>query len=370
MSMALAAALLVALDVPPSPIRDDEDVVFYPTYGRQIAGGTRWALVVHGRIFEPEGDSLKRAAALGLMWRLLGLSREQAETARFKQRARAFLVDNERGKAMAIRLGETIHPAGTSGPDGHFAATIELPGDEVERLRAAAPGDGDWIAFEAVTRPGDRRRFAGRVRRIGPEGLSVISDVDDTIKVTEVHDRAALLANTFLREFRPVEGMAEVYRSWARSGAVFHYVSASPWQLYGPLSEFVETQGFPAGTFHLKPFRLKDASAIEFVTSQQDHKNGAIEGILRDFPRRRFVLVGDSGEQDPEVYGAVARRHPSQIVRILIRRAPGPARAPDRFERAFAGVPKDKWSVFDDPDPLCREALTPGGGAFIDSSPP
>ena len=92
---------------------------------------------------------------------------------------------------------------------------------------------------------------------IDERGVSVITDIDDTIKITAVTNRRELLMNTFLREFRAVSGMAELYRRWATGGAAFHYVSSSPWQLFSVLSEYTETEAFPAGSMHLRSFRLR-----------------------------------------------------------------------------------------------------------------
>jgi phosphatidate phosphatase APP1 len=335
-----------------SEIKDDEVVVFYPTYARQVDDGRAWRVLIHGSIFEPEEGSLTREATLSLLRRSLGLARGQTDTELFKKRARAFLVDNERGKRITVRLGGKVYEAGTSAANGHFRAALKLPAAETQRLVPADPDKPDWLTFQALTRPGDRRTFAGRVQLIGPQGLSVISDVDDTIKISMVSDRRALVRNTFLRPFQPVEGMSAVYRQWAAAGAAFHYVSASPWQLYGPLSEFLRAQDFPPGSFHLKLFRLKDASALELFASQEGYKSKVIEGILADFPDRRFILVGDSGEQDPEIYGALARRHPGQIVCILIRDLDGSTKAHPRFQAAFRGIPGDRWRVFRDAEEL------------------
>jgi len=348
----LALALTLPMGEVKSEIKDDERVVFYPTYAHQAGDGQTWSLAIHGSIFEPEEGSLKREATLGLLRRLLRLSREQTETTIFKERARAFLVDNEGGKTIAVRLGGKVYEAGTSGSNGHFGATLTLPAAEVERLRLADAERSDRLTFRAVTRPADRRTFAGRVHLIGPKGISVISDVDDTIKRSMVTDRRALVRNTFLREFEPVEGMARLYRNWAEAGSAFHYLSGSPWQLYEPLAEFLDSQNFPPGSFHLKRFRLKDSSAFDLLGSQEAYKTGAIERILADFPERRFVLVGDSGEQDPEIYGAVARTHPEQVVRILIRNVDRPEEEPDRFNTAFQGIPEDCWQVFREPGEL------------------
>lgn len=348
----LAFTLALPMGEVKSQIKDDERVVFYPTHAHQAGDGRTWSLSIHGSIFEPEEGSLKREAALGLLRRLLRLSREQTETEIFKRRARAFLVDNEGGKTIAVRLGGRVYEAGTSGPNGHFGATLKLPTAEVERLRLADPERSDWLTFHAVTRPADSRTFAGRVQLIGPKGVSVISDVDDTIKASMVTDRRALLRNTFLREFEPVEGMAELYRTWAKAGCVFHYLSASPWQLYEPLSEFLDSQEFPPGSFHLKRFRLKDSSAFDLLGSQDRYKSGVIERILADFPERRFILVGDSGEQDPEIYAAIARKRPEQVIRVLIRNVDRPEEEPDRFNTAFHGIPEECWRVFREPGEL------------------
>ena len=348
----LAFTLTLLMGEASSEIKGDELVVFYPTYAHQVDSGRAWSISIHGSIFEPEVGSFRREATLGLLRRLLGLSRDETETKIFKKRARAFLVDNEGGKTIAIRLGNKVHQAGTSAANGHFRAAIELPAAEVEHLRLALPDDSGRLAFRAVTRADDSRAFTGRVQLIGPRGLSVVSDVDDTIKLSMVTDRRALVRNTFLREFEAVEGMSGLYRKWADAGATFHYLSASPWQLYGPLSVFIRSEGFPPGSFHLKLFRLKDSSAFELLASHERYKSDAIERILADFPRRQFILVGDSGEQDPEIYGAVARKHPEQVVRILIRGVGSPGKETARFKTAFDGVPTDCWRIFRDPGDL------------------
>jgi hypothetical protein len=62
--------------------------------------------------------------------------------------------------------------------------------------------------------------------------------------------------------------------------------------------------------------------------------------------------VGDSGEQDPEIYGAAARKHPGQVVRVLIRDVDGPGEQDARFRAAFAGLSADCWRIFRDPKEL------------------
>src|SRR5262249_24390507 len=124
---------------------------------------------------------------------------------------------------------------------------------------------------------------------------------------------------------------------------------SSPWQLYAMLAEFIGTNGFPAGTFHLKTVRWKDKSVLSLLASPERFKHGEIEPILRTFPRRRFILVGDSGEEDPEIYGELARHFPEQIPRILIRDVTGEPAGCQRYQACFNGLGSERWQVFQRP---------------------
>jgi phosphatidate phosphatase APP1 len=346
MLRALCTTVFVALagaGADASDISADEEVIFFSTVGHLDPARGVWVLPIHGWIFEPERDDVLRQRTLETLRRALDLPRDAERTQRFLHRARTFLVDNERGQRIRIRLGDRDHAAGTSRPDGHFEATMTLPQNDAERLLGAQKSK-DWLTFTAVTRAGDSRRFEGNVLLLGDTGLSVISDIDDTIKVSEVADKRALLANTFLHEYRAVPGMADRYRRWAADGAAFHYVSDSPWQLYQPLTAFLREAGFPAGTMHLKLFRWKDSSFFDLFTEPRQRKLRVIEPLLRSFPGRKFILVGDTGEQDPEIFGELARKHP-HIEHVYMRDTTKEAADGERLKRAFADVPAKRWEL-------------------------
>ena len=252
--------------------------------------------------------------------------------------------------------------AGPSDRSGHFRATLDLADDLVARL-ASGPDPGSaaaagWLGYQSVAdEEGEEPAAAGRIHLVDREGVSVISDIDDTVKVSNVADRRELLRNTLLREFAAVPGMPEAYRRWAEAGAVFHYVSASPWQLSDCLCDFLGTAGLPAGSMHLKLFGLKDTTPLGRLTARKRSKRRAIEQIMADFPGRRFVLVGDSGERDPEVYAAVARRRPEQVAGVLIRRVPdrtAASQASLRFDKLARRLPTGGLQTF-----AAAEELTP-----------
>ncbi len=323
-------------------LKPDERIVFYPTIAQRIQGGSDWQVEIRGCVFEPEKRGLL-TSALREALELKEMEMTSAEEKIFNERARLFLVDHERGKRVFIRCGETIYPAGKSGSDGLFLNQIRLQDEQ----------RGDRVRFVAWLWPESTRAFEGEAYLLEATGLSVISDIDDTIKITEVRDRHAMLRNTFLREFVPAPGMAELYQTLARSNhAQFHYVSASPWQLYEPLAEFVKTYGFPRGTFDLKEFRWKNRTFLSLFANPEKYKTSVIEPLLKRFPQRRFILIGDSGERDPESYAALARKYSHQIVRICIRDVTGESADAARYARTFHGLPAGLWEVFRTPDEL------------------
>lgn len=230
--------MLSPLSACSASIDDDETVLLFPTAAHYEGSADAWEIPVHGWVFEAEGDSSWRAGLVAQAASMLGLDPGATDNALFRERGWMFLVDNERGQTPDLRIGRRDVALGPTGADGHARAVVRIDRAEL----ADVPDDG-WVPVEAVLAPGDPRRFAGEIQLLGCCGVSVISDIDDTIKISEVADRRALLANTFVREFRPVPGMPELYRRWAASGTAFHYVSSSTWQLYPALAAFLDDEG-------------------------------------------------------------------------------------------------------------------------------
>jgi phosphatidate phosphatase APP1 len=324
-----------------STIKSDERVVFFPTVARQSEDGRSWQVPIHGWIFEPEENDILRRTLVRKLHDWLKLEPAEPSTRIFDERMRLFLVDNERRKRIAVRLAGEAHTLDTSHADGHFTDTVQLSAD-----RASRSMEGNLLRYQAVTAPNDPRTFCGVTHCLPPQGTSVVSDIDDTIKVTEVFDRRKVIQNTFFREFLAVDGMAQRYRRWADQGADFHYVSASPWQLYEPLTEFMAAAGFPQGTVHLKRVRLKDSTFFSLFEDPVAYKLASIEPLFQQFPSRGFILVGDSGEKDPEVYGTLARRFPAQVKMIHIRDVTGQPDDGSRYREAFHDLPRDLWELW------------------------
>ncbi len=328
----------------PSNLKTDETILFFPTFGRFEQPANVWRLNVHGKVYEPEFSSTKRDALIAILQRSANVSFSIGNEAPLNDRLRPFLVDNERGKSVTITVAGKKFAAGISAANGHFSKTLVLRADVLGPIK----GNHRVEVIEAVLPRGDSRKLTGQVHLIAPQGISVISDIDDTIKHSQVTDKSELIQNTFLRPFRHVDGMPALYTRLSKMNVCFHYVSGSPWQLYKPLRSFIVNAGFPTGTFHLKQFRLKDSRALELFASQEGTKLAAITPLLKSFPDRRFILIGDSGEQDPEIYGRIAREYPDQVIGIYIRNVTKEKRGDARFITAFEDVPSDRCVLFDD----------------------
>lgn len=303
-------------------VPEKDTVLFYRGYAYYSPAGDCWHLRVHGRMYGTQ-RRLRNRAYMFILKRFVKPEREAGQKERFLERAQLFLNQDRRGKSIPVTIGEQAFYLPDTTEHGHFETTLTLPASELETATVALPDGRRFVRFSVVLPEEDGRVFAGDIELLQPTGVSVISDVDDTIKVTNTADRRELLKNTFVREFRAVDGMPDLYRRWADAGCSFHYVSASPWPLYEPLDQWLTTDGFPSGSLHLRYVGLQELRKDKLGEGSFRSKRASIEQILRSFPNRRFVLCGDAGERDAELYGLIARTFGPQIAHIYIRQVGG-----------------------------------------------
>lgn len=331
---------------PRSAISPHEVVVLYPSFGYRNSESA-WTVVVQGCAYHSRITWLRRKPVLAVIRRYMRVGQEG--DLYFKQRMRQFLAHAAAGRQVSLRLGDQTAVFGPTELAGLFRGEWHVPEATISALTASQAADQiRWVNYQCVLPETDEREFTGRAMLLGPQGLSIISDVDDTLKHSNVPNRRDLFHNTFVRDFVAIDGMPQLYRDCAALGTAFHYVSGSPWQLYEPLSEFWESQGYPAGSFHLKRFRLREtAKKLRTMSPQQAHKQAAIEPIVSAFPQRRFVLIGDSGEQDPEIYAHFLRTRPEQIAHVFIRAVRGTDVDQPRLSRIFGDLPQERWSLYE-----------------------
>lgn len=145
-------------------------------------------------------------------------------------------------------------------------------------------------------------------------GLAVISDVDDTILDTQVTHKLRMVRNTLIRssfELRAFPGVVEALTRAAR-GRPLAYISGSPWGLHGRIADYFRRAGLPDGVLLLKHF------SSEPLTDQMAFKWPHITALVDALPARRFLLFGDSGEKDPEIYARLRAERPRSVEAIYI----------------------------------------------------
>jgi phosphatidate phosphatase APP1 len=257
--------------------------------------GTARRLSICGRVLQDEGF---RAAGAP--------ERRLANLVAFFKRLESDEVPGAR--LVADSSGRPVET--TSDREGYFHAELR---------RRGKPG---WNAVEVQLKRDPSVRATCEALVPSPAAkFGVISDIDDTVVWSDALHKARMLlivAFSSARTRKPFKGAAAFYRALHDGVNPVFYVSKSPWNLYAPLSEFLELQGFPRGPLLLRDFGLR---------MRRNHKREAIEKILRAYPRLKFILIGDSGEQDPEIYADVVRRHAKRVRVIYIRSVdPDPAR--------------------------------------------
>lgn len=205
-------------------------------------------------------------------------------------------------------------------PDGYYRIRLDLP--------RPPPGSGDgWHAARltvAVEPP-----IEAEASVFIPPAASrfvVVSDIDDTVMHTGVANRVAMLWRLFVA---PAEsrvafpGVASFYRALhdgvsGRETNPILYVSRAPWGTYDMLTAFFRAHGIPAGPeLFLREWGL--SWRHPWPRRATDHKRELIDNMLKLYDERPFVLVGDSGQHDPEVYARIVREHPGRIQAVYIR---------------------------------------------------
>ncbi len=276
--------------------------------------GSRQEVCIFGRVFRQPGVS-RRIEKLGIVGELANVWRRM-----WSRGVRRAVVDvrfnNVRKNTRTDRFGFfliRLHPQDLPDPDRLWhRAIVELtqPVDPAARAEAEvyiAPQTAEFV---------------------------VISDIDDTVVYTGVANKIKMLWRLFFTKAKSrtaFPGVGAFYRALYR-GLSGHqrnpmlYVSRGPWSIYEVLEEFFHLNDIPEGPLlflrywgitldHPLPRRAKD------------HKLGLIRQMMALYKDLPFILIGDSGQKDPEVYARIVREHPGRIQAIYIRNV---SRVPER----------------------------------------
>ncbi len=234
---------------------------------------------------------------------------------------RRFNTREMAGVQVELRWNESMHIA-TTDDEGYFTFELQdLPGPET------FPMIWNRLDLRLVTQTADEPIITSAEILIPPANaqFGIISDIDDTVLVSNATQKLRMARLAFFHSARrrlPFAGVAAFYQALQRGTqtGIFNpifYVSSSPWNLFDMLTEFFTWQGIPLG-----PLLLKDIGISRTQVggaSHLTHKLAQIERIMRMYPQLSFILIGDSGQHDPEIYQRVVQDFPNRVLAIYIR---------------------------------------------------
>lgn len=274
--------------------------------------GSRQEMFLMGRVFRQPGSAAK--------------SQEQASRRDLKDLARLFLRRGIGDAVLRVRLGEVRQRVITD-RHGYFRVHLHLP--------QPPPSDRLWHDLDIeLIRPVSVTTKGEFFVPPAASRFVVISDIDDTVMETTVDNKIAMFQRLFLQTAEKrvaFPGVASFYRALhlGVSGRELNpmlYVSRAPWSIYEMLERFFRLHEIPVGPIlflrewgftlgHPLPHRIKD------------HKLNLIRGMLSMYNHLPFILIGDSSQQDPEIYARIVEEHPGRVLAVYIRNV---TRAPER----------------------------------------
>lgn len=219
---------------------------------------------------------------------------------------RSFATAQVAGANVEVRVGDRVHHVVT---DRGGYLDVRLDSD-------LEPG---W--HEIGLRAADGAHAVAPVHVVGPEVRSgIVSDIDDTVLVTRLPRILVAAWNTLVRHENarePVPGMAGLYaRLVAGRELPVVYLSTGAWNAAPAIGRFLRRFGFPPG-----PMLLTDWGPTNtgWFRSGREHKLSQLRRLTEDLPQVRWVLVGDDGQHDPQIYAQAAQARPDRMRAILIR---------------------------------------------------
>lgn len=241
---------------------------------------------------------------------------------------KTFETDEIKNTKLNLKLPNNKILKAVTDNNGYYKFDTSL-----EDLKSLTNEEG-WLQFELsyddvnINRTiQNQNRFPGEMLIPSKKAVfGVASDIDDTILHTGVVStlKWRVIYNTVFKNVKrrlPLEGAAEFYHllhqgiTGDNANPIF-YVSHSPWNLYRYLEFFLKQNNFPKGPILLRSFsdflnrkRLKD----------KPQKQKEIVNLLKTYPDLPFILIGDSGEKDIDIYIEIAKAFPKRILAIYLR---------------------------------------------------
>ncbi len=221
---------------------------------------------------------------------------------------RRYLTAEVPGVAVDLDVAGTVHHL-TTDADGYLH--VDIPAE-------FEPGWHDvWLTT------GDNPPVAAPILVVGDQTrVGIISDIDDTVMVTHLPRAMLAFWNAFVRPEiarKPVPGMSELYRRFvaAHPDAPVFYLSTGPWNVAPAIEDFLNRFGLPVGPAILTDWGPTNTG---WFRSGIQHKRDNLARLAVTFPQVQWLLVGDDGQHDPNLYAELAANYPEQVLAVAIRK--------------------------------------------------
>ncbi|KAI1431983.1 hypothetical protein GGR50DRAFT_31296 [Xylaria sp. CBS 124048] len=321
---------------------DDADLVATPTQALNVPGygnwtDSGWNVRVHGNIYKQPNITQKKLDSLANKF-LIGvdideLPQDQQDQAR-NVTASIFVVQQGNVSVVVNFQNDVdVRPDASGGVINAAGGvqTIDMP------YNTTSQGDFDaWLTLSNTTGPNGGHLIAGNATNsiqalnmyvngtdtgnataylVPPTGLTIVSDIDDILRITKIYDPKEGLLNSFARPYVPWENMPEIYANWSASiqNAHFHYLTTTPEQVTRNYMNYIY-KTYPLGSFDTRPLNFSDVSATLSI------RRALLDKIFQTYPTRKFVLVGDTTNSDVmKDYPQLVHDYPGQVQCIFLR---------------------------------------------------
>jgi hypothetical protein len=314
---------------------DDSQLAALPTqvlnvdpYANYTSQG--WQVRFHGNVYKQPNTSNETLDSLANKLFIYGTSVEdlpadqQAQTRNLT--SEIFVVQQGNVNVSTIHL-EPAPSQGASGQPGGGGATTPQGGTQDITLPYPTTDEGDFDVFVPINGNGlQAGNSTQQIQRLNTyvdgatlgngtaylvpnEGLTIISDIDDILRVTKIYEPEQGLLNSFARPFTPWENMPDIYANWSRSlpNMHFHYLTTTPEQVTRNYMQFIYST-YPGGSFDTRPLNFSDVSATLSI------RKFLLDKIFQTFPQRKFILVADTSNSDVmKDYPQMATDYPGQV---------------------------------------------------------
>lgn len=351
------------------------NVLNLPPYANWTDQG--WNVRFHGNVYKQPNTSEETLNDLANVF-LIGVDIDElqpSEQAQARNLTAEIFVVQQDNETVVMNL-EPAPSAGSSGEAGGGGGVEAPGGTQSLTLPYPTTPEGDYDVFLPIQQNGLLAGNATDVIQelnvyangsdlgnataylVPPTGFTVISDIDDILRVTKIYEPKEGLLNSFARPFVQWMNMPDIYANWSRNipNVHFHYLTTTPEQVTRNYMDFI-FKTYPGGSFDTRPLNFSDIDATLSI------RKFLLDKIFDTFPTRKFILVADTSNSDVmKDYPELATTRPDQVQCILLRNTSATDDG-DKFPyntKGFKGIPQNKYMFFKVPDDLTNLDLSGG----------